>query len=247
MRGRQRRADRSQLPHVGSRSLVRSAVDFLSPRSGGTDGVEVVAKVQKDNLEKVLRGNGEFGVLSGPFFVKGDAPRVQGCPTPSRILTSRRLMRKGKVVALSILGVVFRGMGLGLRRKECDFESVVGQVYSEEESKILFGDRREATNLLHCSGAMLRCRHYWQSGFAQSKHSFRAGKTRSAIIWSAVPPLHRRPQHHSWVFAYPARGTTQTSTFAGPWCGRNQENPQRKVKRLRNLGRVWSKETPRHQ
>ena len=46
------------LPHIGSRNLVRSAVDFLAPRSGGTDGVEVVARVQKDNFETVLRGSG---------------------------------------------------------------------------------------------------------------------------------------------------------------------------------------------
>ena len=46
------------------KKLGAEPVDLLPPRSGGIDGVEVVARVQKDNYEKVLRGSGEFGVFS---------------------------------------------------------------------------------------------------------------------------------------------------------------------------------------
>ena len=104
-----------------------------------------------------------------------------------------------KAVGPSILGVVFRGMGLGLRTKECDFESVVGQVYSEEESKILIGDRREAANLpLSWSKAAVQA--FLPGWPCTVEASFRAGKTRSAIIRSAVPPHHRRLQHDFGVF-----------------------------------------------
>ena len=108
--------------------------------------------------------------------------------------TSRRALRKAKAVGPSILGVVMRREGLGLRTKECDFESVVGQVYSEEEAKRFIGERWEATNLPLS----------WSKGAVQAflagwpctvEASFRAGKTRSAIIRSAVPLPHRRLQH----------------------------------------------------
>ena len=54
---------------------VSSGTSFLPPRSGEREGVEVIARVQKDCLEKVLRGSGEFGVLSRPFYVRGE-PRA---------------------------------------------------------------------------------------------------------------------------------------------------------------------------
>ena len=54
-------------------------------------------------------------------------------------------LRKAKAVGPSILGVVLRGKGLGLRTKECDFESVVCQVYSEEKAKRFIGERWEGT------------------------------------------------------------------------------------------------------
>ena len=100
-------------------------------------------------------------------------------------------MRKAKVVGPSILGVVLRRKGLGLRTKECDFESVVGQVYSEEEPKRFIGEKWKATNLpLSWSKAAVQA---FLAGWPCTvEASFRAGKTRSAIIRSAVPPAHRR-------------------------------------------------------
>ena len=175
------------------KKLGAEPVDFLPPRSGGIDGVEVVARVQKDNFEKVLRGSGEFGVFSRPFFVKGDARVYKDAPLPAEF-DLQAALRKAKAVGPSILGVVMRGEGLGLRTKECDFESVVGQVYSEEEAKRFIGKRWEATNLPLS----------WSKGAVQAflagwpctvEASFRAGKTRSAIIRSAVPLPHRRLQH----------------------------------------------------
>ena len=61
-----------------------------------------------------------------------------------------------------------------------------------------------------------------------------------SVSGAASPP---QTAARFWVFAYPARGTTQTSTSAGH-CGQNWEKLQWKVKRLQNLGRVWSEETP---
>ena len=49
-------------------------VDFLPPKFGEREGVEVIVRVQKDFLEKVLRGSGEFGVFSRPC-VRGE-PRA---------------------------------------------------------------------------------------------------------------------------------------------------------------------------
>ena len=63
-------------------------------------------------------------------------------------------------------------------------------------------------------------------------------------VSGAASPPHTAARF--WVFAYPARGSTQTSTSAGH-CGQNREKLQWKVKRLQNLERVWSEETPRHQ
>ena len=183
------------------KKLGAEPVDFLPPRSGGTDGVEVVARCQKDNFEKVLRENGEFDVFSRPFFVKGDARVYKDVPLPVEF-DLQAAMRKAKAVGPSILGVVLRGQGLGLRMKECDFESVVGQVYSELESKRFIGQR--------CRLPTEDC---------------------STILGVRLSG----PRNHANV------------KMRRSWCGQNQEKPQRKVKRLRNLGRVWSEETPRHQ
>ena len=46
-------------------------IDFPPPRSGEREGVEVIARVQKDCFVKVLRGSGEFNVFSRPFYVRG--------------------------------------------------------------------------------------------------------------------------------------------------------------------------------
>ena len=74
-----------------------------------------------------------------------------------------------------------------MHTKECDFESVVGQVYSEEEPKRFIGERWEATDLplLWSKAAVQAFLAGWP---CTVEASFRAGKTRSAIIRSAVPP-----------------------------------------------------------
>ena len=84
--------------------------------------------------------------LLSPLLCQRRRPCVQGCPTPSRIRPPGG-SEESEGGRPSILGVVMRGEGLGLRTKECDFESVVGQVYSEEEAKRFIGKRWEATNL----------------------------------------------------------------------------------------------------
>ena len=89
------------------KKLRAEPVEFLPPRSGGIDGVEVVAGVQKDNFEKVLRGSGEFGVFSRPFFVKGDARVYKDVPLPVEF-DLQAALRKAKAVGPSILGVVLR-------------------------------------------------------------------------------------------------------------------------------------------
>ena len=146
-----------------------------------------VQKVSEPHLEwKVLRGSGEFGVFSRTFFVKGDARVNKDVPLPVEF-DLQAALSKAKAVGPSILGVVLRGKGLGLR----NFESVVGQVHSEEESKRFIGERWEATNLpLSWSQAAVQA---FLAGWPCTvEASFRAGKT---IIRSAVPPLHRRLQH----------------------------------------------------
>ena len=98
------------------KQLGADPVDFLPPRSGRIDGVEVVARVQKDNFEKVFCGIGEFGVFSRPFFVKGDARVYKDVPLPVEF-DLQAALRKAKAVGPSILGVVLRRKGLGLRTK----------------------------------------------------------------------------------------------------------------------------------
>ena len=71
--------------------------------------------------------------------------------------------------------------------------------------------------------------------------SSRAGKTRSAIIRSAVPPPHRRLQHDFGCSPIrPAEPRKRQNAQVLVWS--KPGKPQRKVKRLRNLVRVWSEE-----
>ena len=60
----------------------------------------------------------------------------------------RAALRKAKAIGSTILGVVLRNEGLGLRTKECDFERVDGQIHTAEEARRFIGDRWEVTNLL---------------------------------------------------------------------------------------------------
>ena len=48
-------------------------------------------------------------------------------------------LRKPKAIGPTILGVVLRNKGLGLRPKESDFEKVVGQIYTAEEARRFMG------------------------------------------------------------------------------------------------------------
>ena len=124
-----------------------------------------------------------------PFFVNGDARMYKDVPLPVEF-DLQAAMRKAKAVGPSILKVVLRGKGLGFRTKECDFESVVGQVYSEEESKRFIGERWEATILL-LSWSKAAVQAFLAGWPCTVEASFRAGKTRIAIIRSA----DRRLQH----------------------------------------------------
>ena len=104
-----------------------------------------------------------------------------------------------------------------LRTKECDFESVVGQVYSEDDARKFIGERWEVVNL-PLSWSKVVVQAFLAGWSCTAEASFRAGKVRSAIVGSAEPPPHRRLQHDF----HPARGAAQASTNAG-------------------LGVVWSK------
>ena len=150
-------------------------------------------KVQIDSLEKVLRGSGEFGVFSRPFFIKGELRVFKDVPLPDDF-DFQASLREAKSVGPSIHGVVLRGKGFGLRKDECDFESVVGQVYTEEDAKRFTGKRWEVINLpLSWSNAVVQA---FLAGWSCTvETSFRARKTRSAIVRSAEPLRHHRLQH----------------------------------------------------
>ena len=92
-------------------------VGFLPPRSGEREGVEV----QKGCLGKLLRGSGEFGVFSRPFYVRGESRVYKDVQLPEGF-DLQAALRKAKAVGPTILGVVLRNKGLGLRTKESDSE-----------------------------------------------------------------------------------------------------------------------------
>ena len=100
-------------------------------------------------------------VFSHPFFVKGEHCVHKDVPLPDDF-DLQAALQKAKSVGPSIHGVVLRGKGLGLRTKECDFKSVVGQVYTEEEGtpRGLSGkDGRLSTRL--SLGSKWWCRYSW--------------------------------------------------------------------------------------
>ena len=189
---RQPRPDRSQLPHTGSRSLVRSPWTSYHPDPEGPMVSKWWPGFRRQLREGSSRKRGVRCLLS-LLLCQRRRPPVQGCPTPSRIRPPCGY-EEGEGGRSCHPWVVLRRKGLGLRTKECDFESVVGQVYSEEESKRFIGERWEATDLpLSWSKAAVQA---FLAGWPCTvEASFRAGKTRSAIIRSAVPPPHRRLQH----------------------------------------------------
>ena len=64
------------------KKLDMEPADMFPPRFSGNERIEVVARVQRDSLEKVLRGSGEFGVFSRTFFVKGEPRVYKDVPLP---------------------------------------------------------------------------------------------------------------------------------------------------------------------
>ena len=208
------------------KKLGAEPVDISPPRSGGIDGVEVVARVQKDNFEKVLRGSGEFGVFSRPFFVKGDARVYKDAPLPVEFDLQAGSSEESEG------GRPFHPRGChAVKGSRIAYEGVRLREFRWPDllrggSQEVYRGKMEATNLpLSWSKAAVQT---FLPSFGQRCRS---------------PP---QTAARFWVFAYPARGTTQTSTSAGH-CGQNREKLQWKVKRLQNIGRVWSEETPRHQ
>ena len=88
-------------------------VDFLPPRSGKRDGVEVIGRVQKECLEKVLRGSGEFGVFSRSFYARGEPRAYKDVQLPEGF-DLQAALRKAKAIGPTIPGVTLRSKGLGL-------------------------------------------------------------------------------------------------------------------------------------
>ena len=85
-----------------------------------------------------LKKLGEFGVFSRSFYVKGES-RVYKNVTKPDGFDFQTALRKAKAVGSSILGVVLGSEGLGLRTRECGFESVVGQIYTAEDARRFIG------------------------------------------------------------------------------------------------------------
>ena len=110
------------------------------------------------------------------------APRVQGCPASRRFRLPGGFHPQGRLAT-----------GLGLRTKVCDFESVVGQVYTEDVKRLI-GERWEVINL-PLSWSKVVVQAFLAVWSCTVEASFRASKTKSATVWSAEPPLHHRLQH----------------------------------------------------
>ena len=100
-----------------AQEVSRGTSGFLPPRSGEREGVEV----QKGRLGKLLCGSGEFGVFSRPFYVRGESRVYKDVQLPEGF-DLQAALRKAKAVGPTILGVVLRNKGLGLRTKESDSE-----------------------------------------------------------------------------------------------------------------------------
>ena len=79
-------------------------MDFLPSRSGERDGVEVIVRVQKECLEKVLRGSGEFGVFSPPLLARGEPRTYKDVQLPKGF-DLQACLRKAKAIGPTILGV----------------------------------------------------------------------------------------------------------------------------------------------
>ena len=115
-----------------------------------------------------------------------------------------------------------------MRTKECDFESVSWPVYSEEESK----RGHKSTSVVEQScGAGISGRLALHS---RSILPCREDQECYHPVSDAASPPQTAVR--LWVFAYPARGTTQTSTCAGPGVVKTRENYRGKSKGCKILG-----------
>ena len=168
------------------RKLGVEPVDFPPPRSGEREGVEVIARVQKDCLEKVLRGSGEFGVFSRTFYARGGSRVYKDVQLPEGF-DLQTVLRKAKAIGSTILG------GRPAQQRSW----IANQRVRRREGCWTDLDSRgiqEATNLpLSWSKAAVQA---FLSGWPCTvEATYRAGKTRGATARSTVPPLHHRLQH----------------------------------------------------
>ena len=233
-RGRQPRPDRHQLPHTGSRSLEGSQWTSYHPDPEGS----MVSKTTSRRKRGVR-------CLLSPLLCRRRRPRVQGCPTPSRIRPPGGSEESEGCRPFHPRGC-FTGKGSriaheGVRLRECRWPGLlrggIQEVYRGKMGGHKSGSVVEQSCCAGISGRLaLHSRSILPCREDQECHH--------SVSGAASPP---QTAARFWVFAYLARRTTQTSTSAGSWCGQNREKQQWKVKRLQNLGRVWSEETPRHQ
>ena len=171
--------------------------DMFPHRFCGDERIEVVAMVQRESLEKVLRGSGEFNAFSRHLFVKGEPRVYRDIPLPDDF-DLQAALRKAKSVGRPFMGVVLRGKGLGLRTKECDFESVVGPHGGgrQEVYRGKVGGYQSAPILEQCG-----CAGVLAGWSCKVEASFRAGEIAFGIT----------------------RGATQASTSVG---ARNLHDPR---------------------
>ena len=168
-------------------------VGMFLPSFFGSERIEVVARVQIDSLERVLRGSGEFGVFSRPFFVKGEPRIFKDVSLPDDFSPPGGSAGSQVGWALHSWGRLAR-QGFRTAKGECDFESVVGQVYTKEDAKRFTGKRWDVINL-PLSRRIAVVQAFLAGWSCTVGTSFRAGKTRSAIVRLAEPLLHHRLQH----------------------------------------------------
>ena len=208
-------------------------VDFLPPRSGERDGVEVIARVHKDCFAEAV------SLVSSPAsFIRGEPRAYRDVQLPEGC-DLQAALRKAKAIAIgpTILGVTLRNKGLGLRTKECDFE-VVGQIYTTEEARRFIGDRWEVTNLplssskaavqAFLSGWKRRLTEQGRQGAPLLGQQCLLSITDCSTIVgarSSAQRSHENVQLHSRSF-----------------CGQNLAKPRQRVRVPRNPGQMLSEE-----
>ena len=108
----------------------------------------------------------------------------------------------------SVHAVALRGKGLGLRTKECDFESVVGQVHTGGGRQEVYRGKMGGFNLPL----------YWSKAVAHSRSIF---PSHCSVSGAASPPqLAARPGSRSSGSRSRASVHKRRS-----WCGRSRGKP----------------------